>query len=217
MTIFDDTLANAQKLIPNLQVKYKDQSTFMKILGVLMFFTPGFMTDYITSIGSTLYYPSEAYIQNDPIDNTVVLLHEIIHIEDEKNDNSILFGFLYLLPQLLTLLFIPLLFIVGWKFALIAFVFALPLPAYFRMQDEKKAYTIALYTMYKLNAKLNIKIDISQWATFYALQFKNSAYYFMWPFSGMLTYFTNVAEQIQAGQKPEYDISVYNLVDQILG
>lgn len=217
MSIFDDTLANAQKVIPGIQVKYKDQSTFMKVLSYVLFFNRGFMTDYITSIGSTMYFPSAQYIENDPIDNTVVMLHEIVHIEDEQNSNSILFGFLYLLPQLLALLFIPLLFIVGWKFALIAFVFALPLPAYFRMQDEKKAYTIALYAMYKLNAKYNMTLDVKTWATYYALQFKNSAYYFMWPFQGILTYFTAAAVQIQAGQKPEYDVSIYNLIDQIIG
>jgi len=145
---FQDIVQTAQQSFPNIKVAYKDQSIFMKILGKLMFFNPSFMTNYITTIGSTIYYPSEAYIAEDEFSNSIIFMHELMHISDSKKYSKILFSISYLFPQILLILFLPL-FLINWKIALPLVIFsALPLPAYFRMWFERRGYFVSAYVEY---------------------------------------------------------------------
>jgi hypothetical protein len=215
MTMFDDVSTRAIQVYPNVQIKYKNESVLMKTLGVILFFNPQFM-DYITTIGTTIYYPTREFVRDAPISSTIDLLHELVHVRDAQNENKILFGLLYLLPQLLVLLGLPLLFIFGWKIALFSLIFLAPLPAYFRMKDEKKAYTISMYVVNKLNQHgYSINLDVQK--QFFVSQFKGSSYYFMWPFKSIDIYFDKVANQLKAGQRPEYEAALFNITDKILG
>src|SRR5208283_2209132 len=101
---FQDLVAAATVQFPNLQVKYKDQSTFMKILGKILFFNPSFMTSYITTIGDTIYFTTESYTTQDSLDASIVLMHELVHMTDEKTYSKPLFAISYLFPQILALL-----------------------------------------------------------------------------------------------------------------
>lgn len=217
MTIFYNILAQAKLAFPNYQMKFKDQSTFMKILGTIMFFTPGFMTEYLTTIGNTTYVPSQAYIDADPVSAATVLLHELVHVNDFEKTVGVFYSTLYLLPQLLVLLSIPILFLFGWKFALIPLIFLAPLPAYFRMVDEKRAYTVQLYVSYKIAQQNNLTVDLDALGTFCAQQFQNSYYYFMWPFSNVSQYFTEAVATVKSGGRPSFvEDSVYDTMDKII-
>lgn len=209
-------LDKVAQYFPKAKIGFKDQSTFMKIIGALLFFNPGFMTQFITTIGDTIYYPSATYVNSHPVSSFVVLLHELVHVYDEKKYSKILFMLSYLLPQLLVLLFLPLLFLVGWKFALISLVFLAPFPAYFRMHFEKRAYIASLYVMQKLNmSHPDYKIDIDDRSNFFTQQFKNASYYFMWPFSNINSDFTKAVDAIKSGNRP-YEDKLFDILDEIV-
>lgn len=211
---FQDLVSSGQKHFPDLQVKYKDQSSFMKLLGTLLFFNKSFMTDYTTTIGSTVYFPTESFVNSRPISASIVLLHELVHIHDAKKLSKPLFGFLYLTPQILALLCL-LLFLVSWKLALpLMILFMLPIPSYFRMLFEKRAYLVSLYVIQKLSQKYTFNSTLSSEEAFMVEQFKGPGYYFSWPFSSIQKDFDNAVSKIQAGQRP-YDDDIFDIIDEL--
>lgn len=215
---FQDIVQAAQVKFPNLKIAYKNQSTLMKVLGTIMFFNKGFMTDFITTIGSTVYFPSEDFVKQDGYGSVVTLMHELVHVSDAKKYSSFLFGLGYCFPQILSILSL-FLFFVSWKIALpLVVLFALPLPAYFRMYFERRGYFVSAYANYKLYKKLNmssIDSDMSSDKAFFAQQFTGSDYYFMWPFSSIKNDFDLAATKIMAGQRPIED-PIFDLVDELL-
>lgn len=212
---FQDLTIAAQKYFPDLQIKYKDQSAFMKFIGTLLFFTPAFMTTYTTTIGSTVYLPSSSFVNSRPVSAAIVLLHELVHINDSHKLSKPLFGFLYLVPQILALFCLPL-FLISWKIALpLVLLFASPLPAYFRMYFEKRAYFTSLYSLYNLSIRLNFKPLMASQEQFFVQQFKTSAYYFMWPFNNIQNEFDDAIKAIQSGQRPFAD-PVFDIIDDLI-
>jgi hypothetical protein len=207
---FNTILTNIQKIYPDVNVQFKNQSTFMQILGKILFFNSSFMTDFVTTIGTTIYYPSQDWIDADPDTSSILLLHELVHIYDQKQENRIVFTILYALPQLLFVLFIPLLFIVRWEFALIPLLLLAPIPAYFRMYYERRAYIISMYATQKLG-------DEQSLVSSYVDYFTGSEYYYMWPFaSGITNELTIAQNQILAGQRPSNpEAAVFDLIDTI--
>lgn len=201
--------------IPNYSIAYKDQSALMKILAKLMFFNPTFMTDYVTTIGSTIYFPSQAYVKRHPISTKLVICHELIHIKDSGKFTMPIFWMLYAFPQIFSFLSIPLFFIHWWA-GLLCLLFLAPLPAFFRMYFELKAYTFSIYSIYRLNQMSDYKIKYDQSISFYANQFSGSDYYYMWPCSGAKAHLSNALDQFQQGKKPFYSIEYYDMVDALL-
>lgn len=191
---FNDLVTKAQTYFPDLQIKYKDQSTFMKILGTLLFFNPGFKTSFITTIGNTIYWPSEDYVKNNPKAVPEVFIHECTHIYDEKRVGSVPFTLGYLFPQLLVLPVLFLLFFLSWKIVLpLALLCMAPWPSPFRALFERRAYFTSMLVGYKLN-----NWDPELTAPHYAQNFKDGSYYFMMPF-GQDKVFAQEAANIKAG------------------
>lgn len=212
---FDSLVQAAQKFFPKLQVRYKNESLFMKILGTIMFFNRGFMTDYVTTIGSTVYYPTREFVQTHTASADIVLLHELVHVKDAQRLTRPVFTAAYLFPQILTILALPLL-LISWKLALPFLVFAAPIPAYFRMQFEKKAYLTSLYSLKKLSTSLEFLPLLKSQEAFFINQFTTSAYYFMWPFQSQLKKEFDVAiEKISAGQRP-FEDEIFDVLDQLM-
>jgi len=217
MTLFADTLLKVQQQLPKIKIKYKDQSILMKILGRVLFFDPSFMKSYTTTIGNSVYYPSENFVKITPVSSSIILIHESIHIRDADSLTHPLFFFLYLFPQILFPILAAILFLLfGWKIALFSLLFLLPFPAYFRMQFEKKAYTFSLFAMYKLSEKYNYKIDLMKQNDFILDQFNSSYYYYMWTIPGLDNYFSNVVNDIQNGKYPEYNIETYQMIEKCI-
>lgn len=213
---FQDLVTASQKYFPDLQIKYKDQSWFMRLLGTLLFFNKSFMTSYTTTIGSTVYYPTESFVKVRPVSAAVILLHELVHIKDAHKISKPLFGFLYLTPQVLTLLCIPLFFL-SWKIALpLMLLCASPIPSYFRMYFEKRAYLTSLYAINALGARLNFSPMLKSQEQFFIDQFTGSGYYFMWPFGkGLQADFDAGVAKIQAGQRP-FEDPVFDILDNLI-
>lgn len=211
---FESVVNEAIIHFPNLQIKYKNESLFMKILGKLMFFNKSFMTDYVTTIGNTVYFPSKLFVTIRPVSSSMILMHELAHVYDSKKFTSPLFSFLYLFPQILVLLALPLFFI-NWQIALLFLLFLLPIPAYFRTYFEKRGYLISLYVENKLSKKLKFSINLDNAKNDSIKHFKNSDYYFMWPFKSIDTQFNEAAIKINNDQRP-FEDPIFDILDKLI-
>jgi hypothetical protein len=212
---FQALISSAQQYFPDLKIKYKNKSTLMWIMGKLLFFNKDFMTSYTTTIGSTIYYPTESSTKVRPISSATILLHELVHINDAKKFTKPLFGFLYLTPQILALLCIPLFFL-SWKIALpLLLLFMAPVPSFFRMHFEKKGYLSSLYVLNALGNKLNFDPELDQQKETFIKQFTGSYYYFMWPFNNLNKEFDECMNKIKAGGRP-FEDPVFDILDDLI-
>jgi hypothetical protein len=211
---FDIAVNKAKQYFPNLTIKYKDESFLMKVLDKLTFFNASFMA-YSTTIGSTIYFPSRHLIDLSPQASNTRLMHELSHMYNSKKKTGIIFSILYLFPQILALLSVPVFFIFGLFKALLCLLFLLPLPSYTRMMEEKQAYIISLYSMHKLN-KHGFSINLDTEKDRFIEDFSGPTYYFMWYLPGLKASMDADLEQIKLDGKPTYDAALYSMVDSIL-
>ena len=162
------------------RVTFKDESLFMRILGKLLFFNPGFMTYYITTIGRTIYFPNSDSIQEGS--SWDVLAHESMHVRDyDESPYQFMLG--YLFPQVLVGFS---LFAIGgiwnhWFLLFLVFLLALlPLPAPFRKTAERRGYLMSICCdVIRYNDQYVQTFAYKKWL---ADQFTGPGYYFMWPF-----------------------------------
>ena len=149
----------------------KRDSLLMKLLSKILFFNKRFMSSYVTVIGNKVYVPQLPWKENNPYGATEVLAHEWVHMKDNKR-LGIVFKLLYLMPQILTPLFL-LGFWNPWFF--LAVLCALPFPAPWRAKFELRGYTISMAVRYWI-LKKEPNYD------FFVKQFTGPNYYFMYPF-----------------------------------
>lgn len=105
--------------VPSFRVGFKDQSFTMKMLGFLAApFNPEFMTKYITTWGTGVYFPDEAFFLADPAKSFRILAHEYVHLWDAKQNS--LFKLSYMFPQVLALLPLMAYAVLAWPWSWIA-------------------------------------------------------------------------------------------------
>lgn len=202
--------------IPEHKIVYKTDSALMRFLGKLMFFNKSFMTDFTTTLGHTIYLTNPQYAKLHPVTLKVTIAHELVHIRDYQRLGGFLFVLMYGCPQILAPLAILLAFLFPWWIAVLWAVVCLsPVPAYFRMQLEKKAYTFSLYAMYLLSSKYGFNIDFDSNIDHFVENFTKSNYYFMWPMFSR-AYFTKVLSDMKAGLKPGYPVEYYQMVEEVM-
>lgn len=159
----------------------KEDSLLMKILAKLMFFCPGFMYSYTTTIGDKIYsFPLN--LKEKRREDIIVLAHEALHLYDYKRF-GILFYFLYLFPQSLSILALLafLAFInLGFLWFLLCLFFLLPLPAPWRTYFELRAYIISFWVLEILTPNMETRDEFSSSIEEY---FVKKYYYFMCPSS----------------------------------
>jgi hypothetical protein len=115
-----------------VEVTEKTASKFMRLLATLMFFNKSFLNGYITTIGTTIYWPNleQMYMHPDAAFGT--LFHEVQHAVDYRRA-SVFFVGTYLGPQILFLLALLSLLALAlgnlWLLWLLAILFLLPLPS----------------------------------------------------------------------------------------
>lgn len=156
-----------------LQVKFKDESPFMKLLGKILFFNPKFMTNYTTTIGNTVYFANRKWLEENQESAAHVLAHELVHIRDSNEAGSFIFSYTYLFPQCLALLSLLAIFSSWWWLLCLAFL--APLPSPFRAYWELRGYAITDATYYKSSGQFTDTAWMSG-------QFTSASYFFMWPF-----------------------------------
>lgn len=191
------------QLDSKIKIKYKNESLFMKLIGLILFFNKDFMTGYTTTIGNTIYFSSRDKIEKDPEDAIIIAAHEWQHMLDSRNLNPILYSCLYLTPQLFALLGIFAAFYIG-LWALLFAIFLLPIPSYLRMVFERRGYEMTLFmcneVMLRRGVNENGRIEkLTELAgNIDKKQFRSGAYYFMWPF-GLKSYFDKAIKNIISG------------------
>jgi len=171
----------------DIDLKYKNESKFMKILSYILFFNPKFMTDFTTTIGRTIYFPSREKLGlfGSQFSNLNVLAHEYVHIMDNEDDK--LFKIKYLMPQLLAPLMLLFGFISWWVALPLFILFLCPVPAYWRKQYELSGYKMSLFVADHLSKELNWELDsrksfLKDLSASYNKNFTSGNYYFMWLF-----------------------------------
>lgn len=175
-------------------VAFKNESVFMRCLKYILFFTPGFFTHYISTIGKTIYFPTNKDIESSS--SLIALAHEFQHIVD-NNKYKALYSLGYLFPQILVPFAILGIFSPWFLLFLLC---ALPLPAPWRKIIEMRGYKMSIYVYYLFLLKRNYSkekiassmlrfvVDLNQY-------FTGPAYYFMWPF-GVRAEFENFINDI---------------------
>lgn len=209
---FEEAISSAQKYFPKLQIKYKNESILMKIIGFLLLFNKEFMTTYTTTIGNTIYFPSRDFVKIRPVSIAFIFLHELMHLKDYNK--NILFPILYMSPQIFALLSIPLFFI-SWPIALLFLLMLAPIPSFFRMYFERRAYFVSLYVINALGKRLNFNPILNQHASGFIDQFKGSFYYFMWPFNKINKDFDNAILKINSSQRP-FEDPIFDILDDLV-
>jgi len=160
----------------------KSSSKLMKVIAVLLWlFNRTFMTHFYTTIGQTVYVPDYAYNKDVNVNDVLeVIMHESVHAYDAKRF-SVIFPFSYLMPQVFGLFLILAPFNVA---ALVSLVFLLPLPAFFRMMWEVRAYKVTpllakhVYGYDEEGVRLAGENAVTQ--------LSGANYYFTWPFKSDL-------------------------------
>lgn len=210
---------------PKFNIKFKDESRFMKFIGILLFFNKNFMTNYITTIGNTIYFPTQKTIEDDlTLNKLKVLSHELRHIHDSSPwYKAIFYNIGYLFPQILAP-FMLLFCIMYWWLGLSLFVIMLlPWPAPFRKMIEIRGYSIDLLVsniiLKKLGANETTRVLVlNQYVYDIDDQFTTSAYYYMWPF-GVKRQLSNKIKDITSGkfsQEDEFAEYIQNSIQQVI-
>jgi hypothetical protein len=195
--------------VPSTEIKFKDESWFMKLLGYLAFFNPKFMTSFTTVVGSKIYFTTRSDISNNAAGAFTILAHEYRHMYDSMGFfKSLLYRFLYFCPQILAplmflFLLLPISYIISIPLSIVLFLaFLSPIPSPGRMYYELKGYTTSLFVKNELYKEKNWDLDqrrflfeASDTVNFMNDQFVKSYYYYMWPF-GVKDKIKNALEKI---------------------
>jgi hypothetical protein len=188
MTVLDKLLRDESSLgraarhikaqFPDFNVKVKQESVLMRVLGKLMFWNSGFMSRQITTIGNTMYFPQNTidrwfYLENEKAMAAYkkayceTFAHEYVHMLDGR---SRWFKLGYLFPQILGVLALGSLGAFWCVYALgcLLFLAALaPWPSPGRTKAEARAYTISL----RLSKRrlFSIKRAFIEWRHYYKM------------------------------------------------
>lgn len=140
-TVFND-LARYLFLNYDVCVRFKDKSRLMRFISALMFWNKTFMTDYVTTIGRTVYFPTRL----DHDDDWGTLAHEAVHALDyDRAPTRFVLG--YLAPQCLGVLSVlaalALFLSPVWLLSLGFLLFLAPWPSPWRLARERRGYAVS--------------------------------------------------------------------------
>jgi hypothetical protein len=155
-----------------VKIKFKNESTFMKILGKILFFNKRFMTNFTTTIGNTIYFPNKDFVERNGTTATTILAHELVHIRDRKKFK--LYSLKYLFPQILAIFSILAIFKLYFMFCLL---FLAPLPAPWRTFFERRGYAMNIFFSREFGI---LRTTEESYAETLSKLFVTRAYYFMW-------------------------------------
>jgi len=177
--LFEAIYSLTKQMIPDFRIKFKNESIFQRIIGFLLFFNHRYMTEYTSTFGNTVWFPSRQFVENKKRRAAKILAHELVHLVD-RNTYVVLFEILYLLPQvfavfslfsLLAIWFSPL-----WLCCLLFLVFVAPIPSITRANLEMRGY--AMNMAINVWTHGSIPDDMKDWVVGV---FSGWGYYRMWP------------------------------------
>lgn len=160
----DKTIEDISLEFPSFKVLKKSESWLMKTIGKLLFIisfgqNKSFMTDFITTIGNTVYVPDswDSKLEKSRIE---VLMHERIHMRQSKKLTPIIYALAYLLFP------IP----IGFAWA--------------RAKLEWEAYTESMRVKSHFSGIQSVKTP--EFKEYLFKNFTGSSYMFMMPFKSIL-------------------------------
>lgn len=166
--------------IPDFRIKYKDQSKWQRLIGKLAFFNRQYMTHYVSTFGTKVFYPSQEFVEQSYSRAFKILAHEYVHLMDRKR-GKFFFELAYALPQFLFLFsllsLLAFFYSNWWLLCLTALAFASPIPSISRAALEMRGYG--------MNVAINvikygdINDETRKWLK---EAFSGWSYYKMWPF-----------------------------------
>lgn len=168
------TLTRLVKLADQAGVKlaYKSQSGPMRLAGRFLFFRQDFLTDSVTTWGTTIYFPSSAWVRAHPDLAWQGLAHGLVHAHDSRRVTMPLYALSYLFPQCLALLAL----LAPWWPSTALFLLALlPWPAPFRRHWESRASAMTLAVWFWQDRTLHGPPEEIVYA------FVGPRYYWCWP------------------------------------
>ena len=203
---FKNLTQAAQIHFPNLKIVYDNRNTLVKFIENIFNFN-----------SYTIYLPPINYIKIHPISQSVSFMHDLMHVYDSNRLNKLIFNFLYLFPQLLSVLCLPLLFFFSWKLILPAIIILLaPIPSYFRAHLEMRAYISSLYVLNILGRRLRFNPHILDQKNIFVEQFSNVNYYFMFPFKKKINKkFEEAMGKIMSGGRP-FEDPIFDILDDLI-
>jgi len=168
------------KHAPGFSIQWKSQALLMKIIKPFMFWNPHF-SEYITTIGNTVYVP-DYWLTNSDLFNLTIIAHEAVHARDSKKNPF--FAILYLFPQVFwPLLAIALAFISPW-FLFVALLGVLPMPAPFRFYYELRGYRMDLLITEKVLGNSKTSTAYQEEQTYFIEQMTGQWYFWAMPLKG---------------------------------
>ena len=188
----------------------------MRLVHKVLFFNHGFMTQYTTTVGETIYFPSQKFVKTYPISSCVVLLHELVHLHDQRRLGKPVFTLSYLFPQILVPICLLLFMLVTWKIMLPLTILCMaPIPAIFRMHWEKRAYLSSFYILEVLGRRMKFNPHLRTQENIFLKYFHGPSYYYMWPFHDIDKRFDKARESAVAGERP-FEDPVFNMLDDLV-
>lgn len=206
--LFDALQARIRGRVPKFRVRYKDENRTQRFIGKLAFFNPGYMTEFTSTFGADVFYPSRKFVNENKVRAFKILAHEYVHLID-RQAHKIVFEVLYALPQIL--LVFALLALVAywlgpwWLVALTSLLFALPWPAFGRANLELRGY--AMNIAVNIWRHGSVKQETKDWI---AGCFTGWQYYKMWPFP------KTVERWLEEQEKLVYNVDALRTSESIL-
>jgi hypothetical protein len=152
---YAERLVAVRSEFPGFTIKRKSSSRLMRLLSVLLFFNPRFMTHYVTTIGHWMWVP-EAWDTWADAAKEQLLRHEAVHMRQQRRYSFPLYAFLYV--------FFPLPIGLAW----------------FRARFEWEAYSESIRARVERYGLEHFKdLDLRDQ---YISYFTTGAYGWMWPF-----------------------------------
>jgi hypothetical protein len=161
MLLLQELQDDIKREYPAYRMLPKSSSTLMRRIDVFLkvitlWKMRGFMTDFITTIGYTVYVPSSWALYPE-YEKMVILRHERVHMRQRAKYGPVLFSFLYLF---------------------------FPLPcffAYFRMKFEQEAYAESLRALVELLDSGRSMVQMPVLREQYIGFFTGASYFWTWP------------------------------------
>lgn len=173
--MYEGLVAMCEDRYPGFKVLYKDEVWYMRAIGKLAFFNPGFMDRYTTTMFGKVYFPSQDWADDVGYKHMYkVLAHEMVHLEDARIYGP-LYQTGYIAPQIFALLAFFSVWLSFWW--LLMLLFLAPLPAWFRMESEMRGYQMSMAVNFWRYDSVQ-----QQQKDWIEEKFTGADYYWMWPF-----------------------------------
>ncbi len=142
LTKFEQLVEELKVHVP-FRIRFKNEATEMEVIAAFVEpFSPDFMENYTTVIGSTIYFPDRFSLMQNEERAMRTLAHEAVHLLDAERWRMPFFSLAYIFPQVLALGLFSFPWLGWWAFLFLLFL--LPLPSPFRYYFESRAYAIDL-------------------------------------------------------------------------